>query len=132
MNPTLKKILIAAGVVLGAWAIWAIIKAIGDAREKAMSFTAAFLHALSAPYRAIAETADAVGAAASLPALHSQSVQLDGELGALNNSDYAPGGKIYNRILVERGRAAADAAWAAVQRNLVTQQADTASWWKIW
>ena len=45
----------------------------------------------------------------------------DAQLRAMNSVDYAPGGKIYEKIAAERGTAAADAAQAQVTANYDTQ-----------
>ncbi|MEI6075555.1 MAG: hypothetical protein WCS94_08285 [Verrucomicrobiota bacterium] len=52
---------------------------------------------------------------------------LDAQLAAINQRDYAPGGVIYQQIEDTQGTAAADAAYAADQTNLATQQSDTAT-----
>lgn len=44
----------------------------------------------------------------------------DAKLAEMNNRDYAPGGRLYEKIKRERGQAAADAAYLAVQGNLET------------
>ncbi|MDE3068619.1 MAG: hypothetical protein KGJ60_13875 [Verrucomicrobiota bacterium] len=43
---------------------------------------------------------------------------LDAKLTAMNNADYAPGGRIYNQIAAASGQSAADQAWASVQADL--------------
>jgi len=44
-----------------------------------------------------------------------KSQSLDAQLAALNQSEYAPGGRLYNQTLATQGQAAADANWAVVQ-----------------
>lgn len=44
-----------------------------------------------------------------------------------DNSQYAPGGTIYQQIYATQGQAAADAAWAAVQGDISAQVQQTAA-----
>ncbi len=44
-----------------------------------------------------------------------------------DNSQYAPGGTIYQQIYATRGQAAADAAWQQVQGDIAAQVAQTAA-----
>ena len=53
-------------------------------------------------------------------ALQAQGDALDAKLGAMNTSDYEPGGSLYNKIADEQGLAAANRAWGTVQDNLST------------
>lgn len=45
---------------------------------------------------------------------------LDAKLAAMNNADYAPGGRLYNKVAATSGTAAADANYDAVVKNLQT------------
>lgn len=54
------------------------------------------------------------------PDLQSEGDKLDAQLEEMNQRDYAPGGRLYEKIKAQRGQAAADAAYAAVQGNLAT------------
>ena len=47
---------------------------------------------------------------------------LDRQLRALNERDYGPGGRIYEKVKTERGQEAADAVNATVQGHLGTQE----------
>ena len=129
MSTNTKRILIGIGVALGAFIIYSIFKAIKDGKKKLEDI-------LMAPFRAASEAWTTVSgnaaAAASLPALHEQAVVLDNQIATMNQNDYAPGGRIYIKIANEQGTLAADAAWANVQANLASMQADTAGWWQLW
>lgn len=48
--------------------------------------------------------------------------ELDRRLREMNERDYGPGGRIYNRIEAERGTEAADETYDAVLENLETSQ----------
>ena len=129
MTTNTKRLLIGLGVALGAFVAYSIFKAIRAGKKKLEDV-------FMAPFRAAAEAWTTVtgnaAAAATLPALHEQSVVLDNQIETMNQNDYAPGGRIYIRIANERGTLAADQAWANVQANLASQAADTAGWWQVW
>ncbi|MGC3958107.1 MAG: hypothetical protein QM813_09275 [Verrucomicrobiota bacterium] len=46
--------------------------------------------------------------------------QADSQLADMNQRDYAPGGRLYEKIKAQRGQAAADAAYLAVGGHLET------------
>lgn len=127
MKPQTKQILWAVGFAVVAWSVYAMYKAwtLGES-----IITAPFRY-LSAAGSAIASGAATVAgnaqAAASIPALATQSQQLDQTIIANQNSDYAPGGRIYNEIAASQGIDAANASWTAVQQHQTTMQATTAS-----
>ncbi len=51
--------------------------------------------------------------------------RLDAELRRINERDYGPGGRIYNRIAAQDGTAQADIAFALVKQHLAEQEAQT-------
>lgn len=59
----------------------------------------------------------AANAAYGVPQLAAKSSSLSGQIIAQNNSEYAPGGRIYNSVAASQGTAAADANWAKVQAD---------------
>ncbi len=126
MTTNTKRIVIGLGIALGAFVIYSIFAAIKDGKKKLEDI-------LMAPFRAASEAWNTVtgnaAAAASIPAALQQSAVLDTQLATMNTNDYAPGGRIYIKIANERGTLAADEAWARVQDNLASQQADTSGGW---
>lgn len=118
MKPATKHILVAAGIGAGAyvvieiWKAWqAGVTAIGDL--------------IAAPFTALSSAVSSATSAVSSAAATVQNVSAGNAAAAqittMNNSDYAPGGTIYNQIAATQGQAAADAAWATVQQNQTAQ-----------
>lgn len=133
MSKTTKHVLIALSLAGLAWLVYGVLsrlyagaQSITDAIRGTVQGTAA---AILYPFSSVST---AVAAAASLPAAAQQSAALDSALATMNTNDYAPGGRIYNNIKAAQGQPAADAAWAAVQDHITTQEAQTSTWWQFW
>lgn len=138
MKKNTQQILIWMGIGLGAYVLYrlyaaatAIVTAPVNAAKSALQAGAAAAGAVGAAVggavSAVTDTAGQVGAAvgnvpsdiaaaASIPGLEADSLNLDQQIIA-SQSTYAPGGAVYNQTLATKGQAAADAQWAAVQAN---------------
>ena len=130
MSKQTKHILLAAGVMVAAYVAYTIYKAVQAGVTGVENLIKAPFSALSSVGSAVtgaaATVADNATAAAPLldNSLADQSAALDTTITA-NANTYAPGGAMYNLTVQTQGQAAADANWAAVQKNLATQAAAT-------
>ena len=79
---------------------------------------------------AASAVASDVSAAASIPSAIATSQALDTQLQTTVESDFAPGGRIYEQIVATQGQAAADANWAKVQADYANQ-ASQSSWLSV-
>ncbi len=128
MTKQTKHILWAIGIALAAWSLYAMYKAwtLGES-----IITAPFRYlglAGSAIASGAATVAGNAQAAASIPALATQSQQLDQTIIANQTTDYAPGGRIYNQIASSQGVDAANAAWTSVQQHQTSMQSQTSTY----
>lgn len=115
----LKEIIIVLTLGIAVYVVYSIYKAFQAGVRDVKGLLTAPFTALSNAYNTVT---GGVAAVASLPALQQQNQLLDQQLTTMNTNDYAPGGSTYNLIAASQGQAAADAAWAQVQKNLATQE----------
>lgn len=124
IHPQAKKVLIAVGIGVAAFAGYSMYAAF-------KSGVTAISDILSAPFTALQNEWNAISGAASSVASSAANISAGNQAAATiatqNNSDYAPGGTIYNQILATQGQAAADAAWATVQSHEATQTDQTSN-----
>lgn len=125
MKPHTKHILIALGVAVAAFILYEMYKAISAGAT-------AIGDIIMAPWNAITGAVSGLSAGASAVAATVTNVQAGNSAAAqitqLDNSQYAPGGTIYNQIASTQGQAAADAAWQTVQNNQAVQTSQTVTW----
>ena len=122
MKPHTKHILIALAIGVGVYVVWEMIQAAISGVEDVGSILMAPFNAIGSAVASVGSTASAITAAASsVNAGNTAAAQVT----AMNNSQYAPGGSIYNSIAASQGTAAANAAWQTVQNNQATQASQT-------
>lgn len=121
-----KFILLCAGVAFIAFLVWEIYRAI---KAGVTDIAGLYKWIFNSASSAVGSVADGVSAAASLPGLVKTGQQLDTTITNQNNTDYAPGGRIYNNIVATQGQAAADAAWVKVQADDASMTAQTGVWY---
>lgn len=149
MSKHTKHVLLA--LLLGglAYVLYKIFQAAGAVAKDAAAAVNAPINAAKAAAAAVGQVASdtysaAAGAvdnivsgaqdAALIPVLSQQSQALDQKIAQNATNEYAPGGTVYIQIANTQGQAAADADWAAVQKDLANQAAQTAknSSFSIW
>jgi hypothetical protein len=125
MKPATKHILIALGIGAGVFVVYEMYKAISAGVTAAEDILLAPWNALKSVWSGVSGAASAVSSTvANVSAGNAAATQIS----ALNNSQYAPGGTIYNQIQATQGTAAADAAWQTVQNNQAVQASQTVTW----
>lgn len=124
MKPQTKHILIAALIGVAAYVLIEVWKAW-------QAGTRAIADLITAPFTALETVWSSASSAASSVAATVQNVSAGNAAAAqittMNDSDYAPGGVIYNQIEAQQGQAAADQAWQTVQNQQAAEQAQAVS-----
>lgn len=115
MKTQTKHILAAAGIAVAVYVVYEIWKAFKAGITDIGDLIAAPFTALSGAVSSVTSTVQNVSAGNAAAA----------QITTMNNSDYAPGGSIYNQIAATQGTAAANQAWQTVQANQAAQQAQT-------
>jgi hypothetical protein len=124
-----KHILIALGVGFGAFVIYETYKAISAGISGVSDVLMAPFNSISAAWNGASSAltgavSSVTGTVANIQAGNAAETQIN----QMNNSDYAPGGSIYNQIAATQGTAAANQAWQTVQNNQQVSASQDLSW----
>ncbi|HEX3626698.1 MAG TPA: hypothetical protein VH280_14895 [Verrucomicrobiae bacterium] len=125
MKTQTKHILLALGIGAGVFVLYEMYKAVNAGVTAIGDVLMAPFNAARAVWNGVSSAASSVtSTVANVAAGNAAEAQLN----AMNNSDYAPGGTIYNEIAASQGPAAANQAWQTVQNNQATQASQDVTW----
>lgn len=117
-----KHIFLALAIGAVAFVLWEMIKVWRTSTAGLDAILMAPWNALSSAWSTVTGAASSISQTASnVSAGNAAAAQVN----AMNNSDYAPGGTIYNQIAATQGTAAANQAWQTVQNNQATEASQT-------